>query len=279
MKLPIPIIETIKVRHSVRTYKKEALSIDEREKLSKYLNELKNPFNINISKYIIDKTLSPDGEKLGTYGIIKGANTFAGVSVRNIDMAPVAAGYEFENLILYATNMGLGTVWLAATFDRNAFSSAMEIPKDEIFLAISPIGYPAEKQRILEKIMRSTMKSSSRKQWNELFYNENFNLPLTEKIAGDYAVVLEMVRLAPSAKNIQPWRILKIGNIYHFYAMYKQDESKEVKIIKEVDMGIALSHFHQTALEKQLKGYFKKISQENIEIPSDYHYIISWEIE
>lgn len=39
------------------------------------------------------------------------------------ELAPVAAGDEFGNFILYATNMGLGTVWLAATFNRDSFEA------------------------------------------------------------------------------------------------------------------------------------------------------------
>lgn len=279
MKLPIPVVETIKKRHSVRTYEKKSLTKEDRTMLSEYMNKLDNPFDISVNEYIIDKALDDKGEKLGTYGVIKGASTFLGISIPDIDMAPVAAGYEFENLILYATNMGLGTVWLAATFDRNAFSSAMEIPKNDLFPAISPVGYPANKKSITETMMRSTMKSSDRKEWNKLFYNENFDTPLTKSDAGYFALPLDMVRLAPSAKNIQPWRVLKTNDVYHFYVDYKADAPKDVKVIKQIDIGIALSHFHQTALEQQLKGHFEKLPQDNIKIPDNIHYIISWKAE
>ncbi len=234
-----------------------------------------NPFNVPVKIHIIDKNLNKNGEKLGTYGTIKGAKTFLGLSVPNTDMALVAAGYQFENLILYATNMGLGTVWLAATFSRDNFSKAMQIDKNDLFIAISPVGYPTEKRRIAENIMRTAMKSSSRKSWDKLFYFENFQNPMTETLAVDYAIPLEMVRLAPSATNSQPWRVLKTGNTYHFYETHKQNTSKEEALIKQVDLGIALSYFHQTSLEQGLKGKFEKLSQQNIDIPSDTHYIIS----
>lgn len=164
----------------------------------------------------MDKALDSNGEKLGTYGVIKGAGTFLGVSVPHVDNAFLAAGYAFENLILYATSMGLGTVWLAATFSRDSFASAMNIGTDEWFPAISPVGYPAAKQTVRESLMRTTMKSSERKPWSELFYQEKFGVSMSEKDADDYAVCLEMLRLAPSAKNQQPWRVLKQGNAYHF---------------------------------------------------------------
>lgn len=276
MKLPIPVAETIQKRHSVRTYEERALLPQDRAALMDFMNQLDNPFGVPVKTYITDKKLSADGEKLGTYGVIKGASTFLGVSIPDTQLAPVAAGYEFENLILYATNMGLGTVWLAATFNRDSFASAMKIPQDELFPAISPVGYPAAKRSLTETLMRSTMKSSSRKEWMSLFYQEDFLTPLTKAMAGAYALPLEMVRLAPSAKNAQPWRVRKAGNVYHFYASYKQGLSKREEVIKRVDIGIALSHFHQTALEQGLTGTFGTISQEDAAIPENTHYIISW---
>ncbi|WP_075318819.1 nitroreductase family protein [Bacteroides togonis] len=278
-KLPIPIVETIKRRCSVRTYQDKELEPDVRERLRSYMDNLENPFGMQVKKYIIDKKLASEGEKLGTYGVIKGASTFMGISVPDKDLAYVAAGYEFENLILEATALGLGTVWLAATFNREGFASAMGVPKDELFPAISPVGYPAAKRSLTESLMRTAMRSSSRKEWSTLFYLDNFQTPLSRDLAGDYTEPLEMLRLAPSDKNTQPWRVLKSGSDYHFYVTYKSGISRGEEIIKRVDAGIALSHFHQTALELGLKGCFKQTEPENIKLPQNTYYITSWYAE
>lgn len=275
-KLPIPIVETIKKRCSVRTYQDKELEPDVREMLQSYMDNLENPFGMQVKKYIIDKKLASEGEKLGTYGVIKGASTFMGISVPDKDLAHVAAGYEFENLILEATALGLGIVWLAATFNREGFASAMGVPKDELFPAISPVGYPAAKRSLTESLMRTAMRSSSRKEWNTLFYLDNFQTPLHKDESGDYAEPLEMLRLAPSDKNTQPWRVLKASNSYHFFVTYKSGISRGEEIIKRVDAGIALSHFHQTVLELGLKGCFKQTEPENIELPQNTYYITSW---
>lgn len=275
-KLPIPIVETIKKRCSVRTYQDKELEPNVREMLQSYMDNLENPFGMQVKKYIIDKKLASEGEKLGTYGVIKGASTFMGISVPDKDLAHVAAGYEFENLILEATALGLGTVWLAATFNREGFASAMGVPKNELFPAISPVGYPAAKRSLTESLMRTAMRSSSRKEWNTLFYLENFQTPLHKDESGDYAEPLEMLRLAPSDKNTQPWRVLKASNSYHFFVTYKSGISRGEEIIKRVDAGIALSHFHQTVLELGLKGCFKQTEPENIELPQNTYYITSW---
>lgn len=275
-KLPIPIIETIKKRCSVRTYQDKVLESGVRTMLQSYMDSLENPFGMPVKKYIIDKKLASEGEKLGTYGVIKGASTFMGISIPDINLAHVAAGYEFENLILEATALGLGTVWLAATFNREGFASAMGIPQNELFPAISPVGYPAAKRSMTESLMRTAMRSSSRKEWSSLFYMDNFQNPLSKDMAGEYVEALEMLRLAPSDKNTQPWRVLKSCNDYHFYVTYKSGISKGEEIIKRVDAGIALSHFHQTALELGLKGSFKQAEPDNIKPPLNTYYITSW---
>ncbi len=278
-RLPIQIIKTIKERCSVRTYQDKPLDPNVMDMLKGYMDSLENPFGMPVKKYIIDKELATGGERLGTYGVIKGAKTFIGISIPDAALAHVAAGYEFENLILEATALGLGTVWLAATFNRDGFASAMGIPEDELFPAISPVGYPATKRSITESLMRRAMRSSTRKEWDALFFQNDFQTPLTKVVAGDYAEPLEMLRLAPSDKNTQPWRVVQSENIYHFYVTYKSGISRGEEIIKRVDAGIALSHFHQTALELGLKGCFRQSEPLNIELPKNTYYITSWYAE
>ena len=277
--LPVPVIDTIKKRRSVRTFENRPLTEEDREKLTNFFKELHNPFGVDVHIHMAEKKLDSNGERLGTYGVIKGAGTFLGVSVPHVDHALLAAGYTFENLILYATSMGLGTVWLAATFNRNRFASAMKIGEDEWFPAISPVGYPAAKQSIRESLMRVSLKSSERRPWRELFYQESFTTPLAEAESGDYAICLEMLRLAPSATNQQPWRVLKQGNIYHFYETHSPKASSDEANIKKVDQGIALSHFHQTALEQGLSGRFERLPQDHISVPNNTWYGISWVME
>lgn len=276
MIISIPIEQTIKKRSSVRTYEEKKLSIEDKEKLMALADGLSNPFGPKVKFHLIEKNTESSGEKLGTYGVIKGASAYLGASVENTEFGLEALGYEFENLILYATHMGLGTVWLAATFSRDSFSSAMGIKDDELFPAISPVGYPVGKNRLKETLMRKVMKSDQRKPWETLFFKNNFSTPLTEKEAGVYAVALEMLRLAPSATNAQPWRLVKDGDVIHFYETHHSNTKEDEKLIKKVDLGIGMAHFHQTALERGLTGKFEKLPQEHIETPQNTQYIVSW---
>lgn len=270
------VVEAVRKRRSVRTYDGRPLEAPDREAIMGLADTLGNPFGVPVRIHFAERGLNEDGEKLGTYGVIKGASSFLGVSVPDVELAALAAGYEFETLILHATSRGLGTVWLAATFSRESFAFAMDIPSDSLFPAISPIGYPA-KPRMLESVMRSVARSSTRKGWEELFFEGSFGNPLSKEAAGDFSEPLELLRLAPSAVNAQPWRVVKDRDAFHFYAVHKPAASKDEAMIKRVDLGIAVCHFCLSVQERGIGGGFRSVSQPACEgVPANAHYVISW---
>lgn len=56
-----------------------------------------------------------------------------------------------------------------------------------------------------------------------------------------------MARLAPSAVNKQPWRIVVADNKAHFYLKRSKGFGHEGKLdMQMIDMGIALCHFALT---------------------------------
>ena len=108
---------------------------------------------------------------------------------------------------------------------------------------------------------------NKRKPYSELFFNRDFNTPLTENDAKEYLEPLEMLRIAPSAVNKQPWRVVKEDDKIHFYLASTNN-------LNRVDMGIALCHFHLTALENKLEGRFE--ADDNRNKDSKFTYVISW---
>ena len=277
MRLSIPVIETVKKRRSVRTYAPGRLTDEDKRALMKYSRDLYNPFGAQVKIHWAHRTPDFGGARLGTYGIIRGASAFMGVSVRAGEHALLGAGYEFESLILCATHMGLGTVWLGGTFDRSGFARAMGVAADELFPAISPVGYPASRPSLIEALMRRGARASSRREFGALFFEGDFKTPLTSRRAGDYAAPLEMARLAPSALNAQPWRVVKKGDAYHFYVA--RGRGAMAGGFKDLDMGIAIAHFHLSALELGLAGRFQALDSDKIReinAPEDTHYVISW---
>lgn len=143
---------------------------------------------------------------------------------------------------------------------------------------VIPIGYAKEKKSLIDKTMRFISKCDKRKQWNEIFYFRDFSCPLTKHYTLDgFEDMFENVRLAPSAVNKQPWRIVKSGDEFYFYVNEDKEEKKNsVYDIKRIDMGIAMCHFELTCKEHGIKGSFK-INEPNINgMPNNYKYIATW---
>lgn len=292
---------TIKKRRSVRTYDKRKVALSTREEIIKYADGLQNPLGPKVTFRLLDKAADPEGDKLGTYGIIKSAELYVGAKIHDEEYAPEALGYDFEQLVLYLTDMGLGTCWLGVTFNKGAFAEAMEVKDDEIFTIVSPIGYTADKMSLMETLMRKGSGGDKRMAWDQLFFKKGagvgpqagaysgFGAALTEAEAGEYADVLEAVRWAPSAVNRQPWRLVAemadeaadgpAIKAFHFYqAGIKADDAGSVQMHR-IDMGIAICHFHLAALEKGLGGKFERIEPACVDAPENTEYIITWRCE
>ena len=269
------IEETIKKRKSVRNYEKRGLSEQQRSEIVTYMNQIENPFQVKVKFHFLETELLDKGQKLGTYGVIQGAKDYLGVTVKNTDFAMEAVGYAFEMLVLYATSLGLGTCWMGGTFNRNQFKTAMEISENDVFPIISPIGIPLEKRSITDTLVRKIAKSDQRKEWKELFFSTSFENILSKEDASDYVTALELVRIAPSASNKQPWRIVKDGELFHFFKVQGYGDVFGYDI-QSVDMGIAACHFELVLKEKQIVGEFYKEQNIKIELPEKTTYSFSW---
>lgn len=277
-RLPIDVKETIKRRVSTRSYEEKSLTKKDKRKLIDFNADLTNPFGVDVKVQYISKDKGAEDVQLGTYGTIRGAKDFLAITVKDQSYAMEAVGYQFENLVLFATDMGLGTVWIAGTFNRKDFKNVIEISDADLFPCICPVGYPGQKRSFIEKITRASLGSKKRKEWDKLFFLDDFSKSLTKEGAGRYTDALDMLRLAPSATNAQPWAVVKEGDKFHFFCNYKNSINNDVKKIKHLDIGIALSHFHQTAMSDGLNGKLE-VADIDFDVPENMHYIITYMAE
>jgi hypothetical protein len=280
MDLDLSVEQTVKARNSVRSYIEQSLSTKEKNQINAYISTLTNPFLIDVSFHLLEADTVANHTKLGTYGVIKGAKDYIGATVTEGELALEALGYSLEKLILYATSLGLGTCWLGGSFKRSEFAAAMAVKDNELFPAISPIGYRLGQKRMADTIVRKLAKSDKRKDWSEIFFKDDFSQPLDRADTWDYVFPLEMLRLAPSASNKQPWRIVCTDSGFHFYEAKTPGYGSLNGIdIQRIDIGIAACHFHLAALEKGLLGRFEKNYAPQIRTPQQIQYIFSWIIE
>lgn len=255
----ITITELIRKRVSCRTYADKPVEGKVLQEFTKLVEaEHIGPFGNKPKFQLINLDMtSPDKwRKLGTYGVIKNARLFLVGTIAQGPMAIEDYGYCKETLILQATALGLGTCWLAGTFQASGFAEAVNLQENEVLPTVSPVGYPADQKSFTERIFRLMAGSDHRVAWPIIFFDGDFSTPLSQRQAGKYADVLENVRLAPSASNKQPWRILRETNCNHFHFYLARAFGYKLREIpiQDIDMGIAMSHFELTTRELGIKG-------------------------
>lgn len=262
------IFDTIRERRSVRTFDGTALKEEDARKILRFAEGVENPYDLPISWKLLDA-----GKEGLTSPVIVGATAFIAGKMRRVPHAEEAFGYTFEKIVLYAQSLGVGTTWIAGTMNRDAFEKALSVEEGEVMPCVSPLGYPAKKMSLRETLMRKGVKADVRLDFGKLFFGGAFDAPLTEKEAGDLTAALEAVRLAPSAVNRQPWRVVVAGNDVHFYEKHNRGfVSDDGWDIQKIDMGIALCHFELAAKACGLSASFS-ISDPKIPTAEDAEYV------
>ena len=266
--------DVIQKRRSVRTFSGEPLRPEDKQKLEEYAKSLENPFRIPVEFRFLEAK-----EHGLSSPVIVGTDVYIAGKVSRVPQAEAAFGYSFEKFCLDAESIGVGTVMLASTMSRAAFEKAMEVKDTEVMLTVSPIGYPAEKMSVRETMMRKGVKANERLPFETLFFDSSFEQSLTTERAGQFRDALEMVRLAPSAVNKQPWRIVVCRDTVHFYEKRaKAMSNSALGDIQKVDMGIAMVHFDLTLQEAGVKGCFVT-KDPGFPLEDSMEYIVTYEVK
>jgi len=284
------ITEIVRERFSCRSYLEEPIEEETRRRLVDFMSlTTTGPFD-NRARFELVAATEKDRESLrglGTYGFIKGATGFVVGAVTKADKNLEDFGFLMESIVLFATDLGLGTCWLGGFFTRSSFAERISLSRAESMPAVISVGIVAPKPRRVDSIIRLGSGADRRLPWKRLFFDGGFGLPLSREVAGEFAVPLEMVRLGPSASNRQPWRIVRDvdggRSDWHFYLQrsrrYGSGSLRGLlgsPDLPRTDLGIAMSHFELAAGELGLEGKWE-VSEPQIEKPDALvEYIASW---
>ncbi len=281
----ISVLELIQQRISCRSYADTPIAAETQAQLVSFLQtERVGPFGTEVRTELIAATQDDQValKGLGTYGFVRGATGYiAGAVAPEPPMAMEDFGYVIERAVLYATALGLGTVWLGGTFTKSRFAAAMALREDEILPAVIATGYAAARPRGLDALIRRGAGAHHRLAWEQLFFRGTFDEPLMRAAAGPFATVLEMVRRGPSASNKQPWRLLRVGEQWHLYLRRTRRYAPRNAIagvadMQRIDMGIAMCHFELTAEELGLTGRWVR-EDPGLSRPDDLtSYVATW---
>lgn len=228
------IEKLVRERRSVRTFKNVFLSEQDKEKLCAFMDNVENPYALPVKFKMLNGMSCP---------VVVGTELYVGGKMKKAPHMNEAFGYSFEKVVLYAQSLGIGTVWIGGTMNRGNFEKAMELEADEVIPCVSPLGYPAQKMSLRETMMRKGVKADERMAFEELFFCESYGQPLTKEKAGKLHLPLELVRLAPSAANRQPWRLVVREDGVHFYLQRAKGLGGGDIDMQKIDLGIALCHF------------------------------------
>ena len=281
-----PIEHLIKQRFSCRNYLSQPMEERTRQRLADYAASLQTgPFGARMRFEVVaarerdQKAL----KALGTYGFIKGATGFIIGAMQDDANNLEDFGYLMESIILFATDIGLGTCWLGGTFTKSSFSRRISRRPGELVPAVTALGYCAKKPHRIETIVRDSAGADRRLAWEQLFFDSTFAVPLLRQAAGDYSTALEMVRMGPSASNKQPWRIVKEGNLWHFYLQRTAGYRERILVrlftvadLQRIDVGIAMCHFELMVRERGLDGHWEISAPVNEKSDEFTEYTVSW---
>lgn len=178
--------------------------------------------------------LTPVDESLFT-GTILGMGRITGCKMAAVVIAcgtealcRVNAGILGEAFVLEATALGLGTCWVSGTYRRKQIRLSMQ--ENETVLAVIAVGVP-------EKLLQAP-ENRRRKPLDKLMN--------TVPADGMMLDAAKLVQIAPSAMNMQPWRMEALPGAF---ALTISDRAL-------LDGGIALCHAAHGGITAVAQGKF-----------------------
>jgi nitroreductase len=198
----------------------------------------------------------------------------------------VDLGRLLEELVLRASALSLGTCWIGLGFPQQTFAAALALAPDEVLPAVIAVGLPSGRRTAYGLAARLATGAFRRRPWGELFFAGDFRTPLPEPARtaaapGPFELALEMVRLAPSAQNRQPWRVVRQGPeqapSFHFFRQKPAGLLSSRPDWLLLDIGIAMAHFELTLAEAGLRGRWSTGGPaQGIRLPPRTEYAASW---
>ena len=174
-------MDVISARKSVRGYADKPI---EEEKLSKILEAARlapSWANKQCCRYVVVKDKAKIQELSGRFGWLKQASVIIVACADPKDSGDrngmnyylVDVGITMQQLILAATDMELGTCWIGG-FDEAKVKKALGVPENIKVVAMTPVGYPADKEGLGDKLRKTLLKGGKRKPLAEIIHQEKW---------------------------------------------------------------------------------------------------------
>ena len=218
--------EAILNRISRRTFTEEPLNQEEISKIQSMLEEINQESGLALSLMLDGEEAFSNRSK--SYGMFKNVKAVLVMKADpNLENAEEKIGYFGQALMLDLTDMGLGTCWVAGTFNKDYF----DIPEGQEMYCVIPVGH-IDKVTMKEKMIRGTISKNRKSVSDRLTGSENAPEWVLE--------AMKAVQLAPTAVNSQhPHFTFSDGKV-------TADVSGEWPT-DLIDLGIAKKNFEEAA--------------------------------
>lgn len=220
--------EAIKNRISRRVFTGEALGKTEIEKIQELVRRANRQSALTIE--LIEEAGAAFRSLKKSYGLFRNVRALLAMKGPKTDVhLKEKIGYYGERIVLDLTDMGLGSCWVGATFDK----ACLAIPDSEELVCVIVIGR-ASRLTFKEKMTRAAAGANKNRKAVEERLSSSAEIPswLREGI--------EAVRLAPSAMNRQKPHFNYDGTLLTV-------STPEEGAFDLVDLGIAKMHFESAA--------------------------------
>lgn len=228
------LYDAIKVRTSRRRYDGEPLPQAQSDMMAKRIAQYNAEAGLSM-RLIRDASAAFSGFRK-SYGMFKGVCSvilMAGPKT-DPDMRE-KLGYYGELLVLEATTMGLGTCWVAGTFDKN--NDVFAVPDSDEMACVIVIGGTQTDRGAMEKFI---YRMAHRKSKSVEEMSRVGEPPPKWFVEGMRAVVA-----APSAINAQP-----------VVVAFEDGVASASADGRMLDLGIAKAHFVLGARDAGMRGHF-----------------------
>jgi len=230
------VLDAIEARVSRRVFLPTPIEPDKAERLMEMMVEINRERGLTF-RYIENGGAAFEGLSR-SYGMFRGVRAVLALAGKPDDPDLLEkCGYYGERIVLEATALGLGTCWVAGTFDRT--HPELGVPDGDELACVIPVGYVPESKALRERIIHGLTHRKAADAGDEGFEVDGLGEAPAE-LRDAIRAGVKAVTKAPSAKNGKPiaieWREgalrLTVPDTYR---------------MQWVDLGIAKYHFELAA--------------------------------
>lgn len=233
----------IEQRASRRTYQERRIEPQKTAQIEGLIDEINGETGLHL-QFVENGDQFLSGFK-ASYGLITGKPSMIALVGQTGDPElKQKLGYYGEFIILECVSQGLGTCWVAGTFDRKECMKSISMKDGEDLICVLAIGNVAQNKNVKELLVSKL--NGGKQRFDELLKDKDSSLP-SWVVSG-----IEAARLAPSAVNGKPIGYSYRNNKLTAFITKKNHESEQI------DLGISMAHFQLGAQHGSKEGNWAK---------------------